>query len=54
MDYNTSCVTVSMRHSTVLNAVYSHDCVAAIQPHTADQGEFSIGPVQALVEVVHC
>lgn len=54
MGYNTSCVTVSVRHLTVLNAVYSHDGVTAIQPHAADQGEFSVGPVQALVEVVHC
>lgn len=28
----------------VLNAVYSHNHIAAVQPHTADQGEFSIGP----------
>lgn len=42
-----------MHHSTVLDAVYSHNCITAIQPHTADQGEFSIGPVQTLIKVVH-
>lgn len=41
------------KHSTVLHAVRSHDGVAAVQPHAADQGEFGVGPVQALVEVVH-
>lgn len=40
-------------HSTVLKAVHSHDCVAAVQPHAANLGEFGVGPVQTLVEVVH-
>lgn len=37
----------------VLIAVYSHNHIAAIQPHTADQREFSISPEQTFVEVVH-
>lgn len=43
----------ALRYSTVLNAAHSHDSVAAVQPHAANQGKFGIGPVQALVEVVH-
>lgn len=48
------CAIICMCHSTVFNSVYSHNCIAAIQPHTADQGEFCIGPVQTLIKVVHC
>lgn len=39
--------------STVFDAIYGHDWIASVQPHAADQGEFSIGPVQPLIEVVH-
>ena len=37
MESNTSGATLSLCHSTVLDAVYSHNCVTAIKHHAADQ-----------------
>ena len=39
-------------HSTVLDARHGDHGVAAVQPHAADDGQFGVGPVEALVEVV--
>lgn len=39
--------------STVLDAGNGYDRVCSIKSHTADYREFSISPVQSLIEIIH-
>lgn len=40
-------------HSTVLQTSDSHHRVLARESHAADDRELGVGPIQALVEVIH-